>query len=654
MLRKKTLVIVGVATILLSLAVYGLSQVVVMRRFLDVEGQNVQADFKRAFNELGGRLDALHKQIVGWSNWNDFHEFVAKPDDEWRDTNLTDENFSTNFMDYFLVVSTDGEEIYAKGVDYHNGATLQIPEALKNATRKGGVLFAGEDVKFQKMGVLLTREGLVLVSSRPVLDNNGNGPPTGTMTWGVLITPEEIKGMEQKTALTLRLYQSGKDALPASGAAQLLTQLPNPKVETLDENNIAARGAILAMDGSTAGVLEVREKRQVYQQGQASINLMLVSIIGFMTIMGLVLVALLQTIIVSPVVRLSGAFRNMAEGRGDLTLQLKAHQHDEVGLLGGYFNKMNRNLRDIVQQAIQSADAVDTAARQTDQEVKNARSMADETTVAFAELTQGTMVQQAAVKKVDRAVLENTAAMSAVVYSSKEVLKASSQAKTAINAGSEQASQVQESMNHLQVHAREASEAVLDLTAKSTKISDSVAVIASIAGQTNLLSLNAAIEAARAGEHGKGFAVVADEVRKLAMSSNEAAQKIAGVLKDIQSATGLARERMDNQQSLVEESVSRMRNAVSAFAEIEEVVQQITYQIEAINHASSSMEDQNQTVVEAVREVESVSAQTSAGAGQAERAVQGLEDNLQGILERSQELLTVSGQLRSLLSQFKV
>ncbi len=96
------------------------------------------------------------------------------------------------------------------------------------------------------------------------------------------------------------------------------------------------------------------------------------------------------------------------------------------------------------------------------------------------------------------------------------------------------------------------------LESESSRIGQFVEVITGVAGQTNLLALNAAIEAARAGEAGRGFAVVADEVRKLAERTAHAAKEIAQLVEQIHGETSATRGGIDTLGAAITELHQRI------------------------------------------------------------------------------------------------
>jgi methyl-accepting chemotaxis protein len=125
-------------------------------------------------------------------------------------------------------------------------------------------------------------------------------------------------------------------------------------------------------------------------------------------------------------------------------------------------------------------------------------------------------------------------------------------------------------MRGLEASMQEAAEGIQALDTQSRVIGSIIKTISDIAGQTNLLALNAAIEAARAGEQGRGFAVVADEVRQLASRTSTATEEIARVVQQNEQLAQAAVSIIDTSKRQAEQGLALADETGSVIVEIQD------------------------------------------------------------------------------------
>ena len=123
--------------------------------------------------------------------------------------------------------------------------------------------------------------------------------------------------------------------------------------------------------------------------------------------------------------------------------------------------------------------------------------------------------------------------------------------------------------------------------------------VSEIAVKTNILALNAGIEASRAGDYGRGFGVVAENVRKLSDETQNSAEKIEQVVKDISNELkrlfNEIHSKVQNAGSISQETAASAEEVSSSIKEIEMQTQHSVDQAKQMAELAKSNQKQFDT-----------------------------------------------------------
>ncbi len=372
-------------------------------------------------------------------------------------------------------------------------------------------------------------------------------------------------------------------------------------------------------------------------------------------IIGVVLVVFIGNSITKPIIISVKHAKKVADL--DITENLPPKylkKKDEVGYLSNALQNIIINLRDIIEDTMASSEQVAAISEELTATSQQAASSAEEVSRTVEEIAHGASEQAKNTEEGSAKAMKLGEIIEVDLINMKQLNDSSNKVSEVVNEGLSDIEKLSQITKESDKATKEIYDVILKTNESSDKIGQASNVIASIAGQTNLLSLNASIEAARAGEHGKGFAVVADEIKKLAAQSASSTASIDEVVKELQGNVENAVLTMKRLIAISKEQSEHVKQNKEKYSFIAEAMKQTLLSVEQLNISSTEMGKAKENILDTMRSLTAIAEENAAGTQEASASMEEQTASMEEIASSSENLTELAQRMQSLINKFKL
>ncbi len=340
-LRKKTIICVGAVLMAVLAVLYLASRIIVLSSFSELEARDTRQNVQRVVNALQDQLSALNDKSADWAIWDDAYGFMEDRNPAFVQSNLPSRTFSDLKLSFMLFIDTSGTLVLGRGFDLEANREVPYPESLIRQMRDDSFLLDHPDPNSNKKGIVLLPEGPAMVTSRPIVTSEGEGPIRGTLIMGRYLTSAGIARLGETTRLAVNGLRIDDARMPAdwqrvraelgAGAA--------PLVRPLTDDTVAGYVLVKDVYGHPAMMLRVESPRDIYKEGLATLRYQMVTILVAGVVFVLSTLLLLERLVLRRLARLSLEVARIGAS-GDPAARVVADGSDELSRLGKATNEM--------------------------------------------------------------------------------------------------------------------------------------------------------------------------------------------------------------------------------------------------------------------------------------------------------------------------